>query len=394
MEGSTGEAVATITTKYLCKPTGKQRLLSKLVCSMRYLRKLRSTDNRFQPICTYVTRAECVYARHDEGQSKHCGKVHFYPVILPHTNPMLGYCGYLSACHRKGTCRYIHFDVDTSASCEPISWECTSQVPYSMDSKQALLAPLSEPMSQLHLHGLDAWLHTDRWYQNLSTMPAQWIDCDVSEFDLSKLGKFDVILADPPWDIHMSLPYGTLSDDAMRALRIPALQEEGLLFLWVTGRAMELGRQLLKQWGYTRIDELIWIKTNQMERLIRTGRTGHWLNHSKEHCLIALKTKATQKEQRDSWPPGRPSPLLPWMHAGIGTDVIVAQVRDTSQKPDELYSMIERICPGGRKIELFGRRHNIRPGWLTLGNQLKSTHVVEPVLQHALMQQDSDTARP
>lgn len=28
------------------------------------------------------------------------------------------------------------------------------------------------------------------------------------------------------------------------------------------------------------------------------------------------------------------------------------------------------MCPGGRKIELFGRPQNCMPGWLTLGNQL------------------------
>jgi len=35
--------------------------------------------------------------------------------------------------------------------------------------------------------------------------PPQWIDCDVRQFDLSVLGKFHVIMADPPWDIHMSV---------------------------------------------------------------------------------------------------------------------------------------------------------------------------------------------
>ena len=35
---------------------------------------------------------------------------------------------------------------------------------------------------------------------------------------------------------------------------------------------------------------------------------------------------------------------------------------------DEVYGLIEQMCPGGRKIEIFGRRHNIRPGWLTLGS--------------------------
>lgn len=41
---------------------------------------------------------------------------------------------------------------------------------------------------------------------------------------------------------------------------------------------MELGRECLEIWGYKRVDELIWVKTNQLQRLIRTGRTGHWLN--------------------------------------------------------------------------------------------------------------------
>ena len=52
---------------------------------------------------------------------------------------------------------------------------------------------------------------------------------------------------------------------------------------------MELGRECLDIWGYKRVDELIWVKTNQLQRLIRTGRTGHWLNHSKEHCLVGVK---------------------------------------------------------------------------------------------------------
>lgn len=74
---------------------------------------------------------------------------------------------------------------------------------------------------------------------------------------------------------------GTMEDDEMRKLNIPSLQENGYIFLWVTGRAMELGRECLKIWGYERCDEIIWVKTNQLQRIIRTGRTGHWLNHGK-----------------------------------------------------------------------------------------------------------------
>lgn len=38
--------------------------------------------------------------------------------------------------------------------------------------------------------------------------------------------------------------------------------------------------------SYEQVDEIIWVKTNQLQRIIRTGRTGHWLNHGKEHCLV------------------------------------------------------------------------------------------------------------
>jgi len=76
------------------------------------------------------------------------------------------------------------------------------------------------------------------------------------------------------------LPYGTMTDDEMRSMPIASLQDEGMLFLWVTGRAMEVGRECLRHWGYTRVDEVIWLKTNQLQRVIRTGRTGHWLKYA------------------------------------------------------------------------------------------------------------------
>ena len=39
----------------------------------------------------------------------------------------------------------------------------------------------------------------------------------------------------------MKLPYGTMSDNEMRQLEVAKLQDSGFIFLWVTGRAMELG---------------------------------------------------------------------------------------------------------------------------------------------------------
>lgn len=54
------------------------------------------------------------------------------------------------------------------------------------------------------------------------------------------------------------------------------------------------------------------------------------------------------------------------------------QVRETSRKPDELYSLLERLSPGTRKLEIFARQHNCQPGWVGLGNQLDGVRILDP----------------
>ncbi|KAF8341530.1 MT-A70-domain-containing protein [Cantharellus anzutake] len=349
-----------------------------------------STSDAFEPICEHTTKKDCIKARLDSGEvsssrSPYCEKVHFKPLIRPHTDPSLGHCSYLNTCYseptyamspsihplpaiartsnaalpsglgaggkgkEKAPCRYLHFEVD-----------------YDEAADAKAQTQIVKPPSKRKLD-----IGNGPSGPNQSSPPPQWINCDLRKFDASVLGKFHVIMADPPWDIHMSLPYGTMTDDEMKSMPIPALQDEGLLFLWVTGRAMDVGRECMQVWGYTRVDEVVWVKTNQLQRMIRTGRTGHWLNHTKEHMLVGIKTVLDESGNL-KWPS--------WVNRGIDTDVIVSEVRETSRKPDEIYGVIERMCPGGRKIEIFGRKHNTRPGWLTLGNQLGDDCIVDPEL--------------
>ena len=271
-----------------------------------------------RPFCEHGTRQEC--AKHSKSE---CNKVHFKPIIKPHTDVSQGDCSYLDTCRHMDICKFVHYQIEDNE--------------YFPSNRKELV------------------LSGDSGNQIL---PSQWINCDIRNFDCSILGKFDVIMADPPWDIHMDLPYGTLRDDEMKNLPVRKLQDDGVIFLWVTGRATELARDCLELWGYKRIEELVWIKTNQLQRLIRTGRTGHWLNHSKEHCLIGIK--------------GNPK-----LNRNLDCDVIVSEVRETSRKPDEIYELIERMKPGGRKLELFARAHNRRQGWISLGNQLPGVYFVE-----------------
>lgn len=286
-----------------------------------------------QEFCDHGTKEECVRSG-DTPQP--CTKLHFRRIINKHTDESLGDCSFLNTCFHMDTCKYVHYEIDSPPEAEG-----------------ALMGPPGGT-TELSLRTGDADSNVGKLF------PSQWICCDIRYLDVSILGKFAVVMADPPWDIHMELPYGTLTDDEMRKLIIPTLQDDGFLFLWVTGRAMELGRECLSLWGYERVDEIIWVKTNQLQRIIRTGRTGHWLNHGKEHCLVGVKGN-TQGFNR-----------------GLDCDVIVAEVRSTSHKPDEIYGMIERLSPGTRKIELFGRPHNVQPNWITLGNQLDGIHLLDP----------------
>ncbi|ODV87722.1 hypothetical protein CANARDRAFT_183026, partial [[Candida] arabinofermentans NRRL YB-2248] len=192
-------------------------------------------------------------------------------------------------------------------------------------------------------------------------LPAQWINCDVTKLDFSILGNnFAVIIADPSWTIHMNLNYSSLTDSDLLSMRMDLLQQDGLFLLWVTGRTIETGRDFLKKWGYDVKNQLTWVKTNQLIRTISTGRTGHWLNHSKEHLLVGMK--------------GEPK----WLNKHMDPQILISSTRETSRKPDEIYGIVDRLVgPRVRKLEIFGRQHNTRPGWFTIGNQLDGTHIVE-----------------
>ena len=57
------------------------------------------------------------------------------------------------------------------------------------------------------------------------------------------------------------------------------------------------------------------------------------------------------------------------IHANVDTDVLVAEQAPfgSTEKPEELYHIVEHFAQGRRRLELFGNDHNIRRGWVTLG---------------------------
>lgn len=276
------------------------------------------------------------------------------------SNEVCQYETRLNCLTRTGTryCRHKHYAlVVTPNNCQPLGeksktadHDTCQRTSVELETDQVI------PLLKKIYVSLEA-----RVRQRDRPLSRQWINCDLRVIDYTVLGKFDAIMLDPPWDIHMSLPYQTLKDKEMLSLKVKELQDSGICFLWVTGRTLELGRECLTEWGYKQVDELIWVKVAH-NKIVRTGRTGHWLNHSKEHCLVGVKGDTSRLNRNED------------------CDVLVAPVRQTSRKPDEIYDLIERIAPGGRKVELFARPHNRRNGWLSLGNQLPGIYLTEPEL--------------
>lgn len=311
------------------------------------IKKFQKKNDSVKIICPHLTKSIC------QKYSKDCNKIHFKKIISEHTDVTLGDCSYLDTCRHIETCKFVHYAVDKEDQMATNAQKGDMQ-----ESKSSNNAS----NSRISLYNS---LNVDQGYA------PQWIRCDLRHFDLSIFNQYvSVVMADPPWDIHMDLPYGTMTDNEMKHLPVQLIQDEGMIFLWVTGRAMELARECLQIWGYKRVEEILWVKTNHLQRIIRTGRTGHWLNHSKEHCLVGVKGN-------------------PLVNRNIDCNVIVSEVRETSRKPDEIYSIIERLCPQNLKIELFGRPHNCRNNWITLGNQLNGV-----VLHHPQIKERYNRAAP
>lgn len=163
-------------------------------------------------------------------------------------------------------------------------------------------------------------------------------------------GVYDIFYVDPPWRYDFSetrtraieTNYPTMTLEDICDLEIPS-SENSVLFLWATNPKLEEALQVIKSWGFTYKTNLAWIKD-------RIGM-GYWFRGQHELLLVATKGKYSPPEQ-----------------SVRRSGVLESPRRDHSQKPDELYKIIETYFPNGKYIELFAR--NTRPNWSSWGNEV------------------------
>lgn len=188
------------------------------------------------------------------------------------------------------------------------------------------------------------------------------ITADVTSLNWNELVKqqlklggrlFDVIMMDPPWQLSSSQPsrgvaigYDSLSDELIKKIPVPKLQPAGFLFIWVINAKYSFTCKLMDAWGYKLVDEIAWIKKTVNGKIAKGH--GFYLQHAKETCLVGIKGEGKFN-----------------YNGNIGCDVIFSERRGQSQKPQEIYDLIEKLVPQGFYLEIFARRNNLRDKWVS-----------------------------
>ncbi|MBA7663814.1 hypothetical protein ES703_71862 [subsurface metagenome] len=160
-------------------------------------------------------------------------------------------------------------------------------------------------------------------------------------------GIYNVIYADPPWIYSVKLRgapddhYPTMKTEEICDLEVP-VADDAILFLWATNPKLEDALAVIKAWGFEYKTNRVWVKD--------IWGIGYYLRGQHELLLFATRGKM------------RPPPMNVRF-----SSVLHAPRRQHSQKPDEVYDMIEAMYPEHDYLELFSR--NEREGWEMWGHK-------------------------
>lgn len=95
--------------------------------------------------------------------------------------------------------------------------------------------------------------------------------------------------------------------DEIGELKIEEITEsQSFLFLWCGETHLEDGRALFKKWGFRRIEDLCWVKTNRKVKqvdgnadktvLANMSEDISYMARTKEHCLMGIKGTVKRSE--------------------------------------------------------------------------------------------------
>jgi N6-adenosine-specific RNA methylase IME4 len=176
------------------------------------------------------------------------------------------------------------------------------------------------------------------------------------------IGTFNTILVDPPWrwknrtgkgaPEHRRLyRYATMPETDLAALPVGALANTpSHLYLWCPDALMPQACGVMSAWGFTYKALVIWYKIRRDGGPDRRCM-GFYFRNVTEVLLLGVKGKLRTLD------PGRRQP-----------NIVLSRKRRHSEKPDEMYPIIE-ACSPGPFLELFAR--TARPGWMAWGDEVQ-----------------------
>lgn len=168
---------------------------------------------------------------------------------------------------------------------------------------------------------------------------------------LVSLGRYPIILADPPWrydfskddadEIENQYPTQTIEEICAHPVVDVAL-DDCVLFLWTTSPKLEESFEVIKAWGFQYRTCAIWDK----------AWIGPGYYFRQRHELLLIATRGAVPVPR---PADRPD------------SIFVEKRTEHSKKPELAYRLIESMYPELPKLELFAR--SAREGWAAWGNE-------------------------
>lgn len=161
-------------------------------------------------------------------------------------------------------------------------------------------------------------------------------------------GVYDVIYADPPWSYDSNFlnassdqHYGVMNVEKICSLPI-SVADDAVLFLWTTNPMLKDAFRVIESWGFIYKTNLVWVKNSP--------GLGYYFRGQHELLLLAIRGTMPLPNKTFS-------------------SVLNAKLGEHSQKPIELYDIIEEMYPNRKYIELFARsKHDDK--WEAWGNEL------------------------
>lgn len=178
--------------------------------------------------------------------------------------------------------------------------------------------------------------------------------------------KYDLLLADPPWEYDNKqqndparggIIYPTISMKDLAELPVSNIaNENSLLVCWVTWPKLcdqyyekYDPLSVMRAWGFRPVTAIfVWVKENANGSFY--SGLGRYTNSNTEFAIIARKGKMLKRKAKNV------------------KQLIIASIGKHSAKPQEQYERLDQLFGNVSRIELFARRDNPPPsGWMATG---------------------------